>query len=138
MIFPVFHLNFEKSDGSIILDQSSMSNNAFLEQDGRIVSHQDACGKVADLARYGDIRLDERTFRRKPRNGISIATWVNLHKSSRGSHSLFSTAHAPRGFGSVQGKFCCSTTCFIFRSRCFKKKLNLVMLKTKQFGFCTY
>ena len=83
-----------------------MSNNALLEEDGRLVPHRGACGKVAALGRHGDIRLNENTFRGKPYNGISISVWINLHNSSRGSHSLFSTAHAPRGYSHIpQGNF---------------------------------
>ena len=81
-----------------------MNNNALLEEDGKLVPYVGACGRVVELGRHGDIRLNENTFRGKPYNAISISVWVNLHHSSRGSHSVFSTAHAPRRYTNVQGE----------------------------------
>ncbi len=84
-------LDFEMVEGDVIVDQSGKGNNAYLERSALIREHDQMCGHYADLSGNGDIVLVDRTFRGKPRTGITIACWVNLQGNVFAKHSLFST-----------------------------------------------
>ena len=99
----VIYLGFEKWEDQVILDESDKGNNAFLNNGAFIAPHRGACGHFASLGKSGDILLEDTTFRGKPRSGITVASWVNLVGTSRGDHSLFSTARVMR-IGQVMGK----------------------------------
>ena len=75
----------------MIIDQSGLGNNAYLEKHATVKAHDDMCGHFADLSGDGDVILVDRTFRGKPRTGITITCWVNLRGSVYGKHSIFST-----------------------------------------------
>ena len=83
-----------------------MGNNAFLNNGAFIAPHKGMCGHFASLGKSGDILLEDTTFRGKPRNGVTVALWVNLARTSRGIHSLFSTARVMT-IGQIMGKAEC-------------------------------
>lgn len=99
----VLYLGFEKWEDQIVLDESDKGNNAFLNNGAFIAPHRGACGNFASLGKIGDIILEDTTFRGKPRTAITVASWVNLPGTTRGSHSVFSTARVMR-IGQVMGK----------------------------------
>ena len=99
----VLYLGFEKWEDQIVLDESDKGNNAFLSNGAFIAPHRGACGHFASLGKRGDIILEDTTFRGKPRTAITVASWVNLPGTTRGSHSVFSTARVMR-IGQVMGK----------------------------------
>ena len=99
----VLYLGFEKWEDQIVLDESDKGNNAFLSNGAFIAPHRGACGNFASLGKIGDIILEDTTFRGKPRTAITVASWVNLPGTTRGSHSVFSTARVMR-IGQVMGK----------------------------------
>ena len=99
----VLYLGFEKWEDQIILDESDMGNNAYLNNGAFVAPHRGMCGHFAGLGTSGDILLEDTTFRGKPRSGITVASWVNLARTSRGMHSLFSTARVMT-IGQVMGK----------------------------------
>ena len=99
----VIYLGFEKLEDQIVLDESDKGNNAFLNNGAFIIPHSGACGHFANLGKSGDILLEDTTFRGKPRTGVTVASWVNLVRTSRGIHSLFSTARV-MSIGQVMGK----------------------------------
>lgn len=91
-----------------------MGNNAYLNNGAFVAPHRGMCGHFAGLGTSGDILLEDTTFRGKPRSGITVASWVNLARTSRGIHSLFSTARVMT-IGQVMGK-----DGFIFRWNKYK------------------
>ena len=99
----VLYLGFAKWEDQIVLDESDKGNNAFLSNGAFIAPHRGACGHFASLGKRGDIILEDTTFRGKPRTAITVASWVNLPGTTRGSHSVFSTARVMR-IGQVMGK----------------------------------
>lgn len=86
----------------MVLDESDKGNNAFLDKGAFIAPHRGVCGHYASLGKSGDILLEDTTFRGKPRTGITVASWVNLVGSSRGYHSVFSTARV-MNIGQIMG-----------------------------------
>ncbi|KAK2563931.1 EGF-like repeat and discoidin I-like domain-containing protein 3 [Acropora cervicornis] len=100
----VLYLGFEKWEDQVILDESDMGNNAFLNNGAFIAPHKGMCGHFASLGKSGDILLEDTTFRGKPRNGVTVALWVNLARTSRGIHSLFSTARVMT-IGQIMGGY---------------------------------
>lgn len=101
---PVLHLGFEKWENQVVLDESDKGNNAFLDKGAFIAPHRGVCGHYASLGKSGDILLEDTTFRGKPRTGITVASWVNLVGSSRGYHSVFSTARV-MNIGQIMGGY---------------------------------
>lgn len=101
-LFIVLHLGFEKWENQVVLDESDKGNNAFLDKGAFIAPHRGVCGHYASLGKSGDILLEDTTFRGKPRTGITVASWVNLVGTSRGYHSVFSTARV-MNIGQVMG-----------------------------------
>ena len=99
----VLYLGFEKWEAQVVLDESDSGNNAFLDNGAFIAHHKGICGHFASLGKSGDIILEDTTFRGKPRSGITVASWVNLARTSRGIHSLFSTARVLT-IGQIMGK----------------------------------
>lgn len=99
----VLYLGFEKWEDRVVLDESDKGNNAYLNNGAFIAEHKGMCGHFASLGKSGDILLEDTTFRGKPRSGITVASWVNLARTSRGIHSLFSTARVMT-IGQVMGK----------------------------------
>lgn len=88
----MLNLDFETVDGEVVVDKSGKGNNAFMREETRILPYKGICGHHADLGYHGNLLLQDETFRQKPKYGISIACWVNVQGSSRGSHSMFSTS----------------------------------------------
>ena len=101
------YLGFEKWENQVVLDQSNMGNNAFLENGARILPRSDLCGHLADLRGSNDIILEDNTFRRKPRDGVTIAAWTNIQGTTKGLHTLFSTAWIV-GIGQIMGELALS------------------------------
>ena len=103
----------------MVLDESDKGNNAFLDKGAFIAPHRGVCGHYASLGKSGDILLEDTTFRGKPRTGITVASWVNLVGSSRGYHSVFSTARV-MNIGQIMGKkrilLLCNLTILIHRN----------------------
>ena len=76
----------------MVIDQSGHGNSGYLDKNSLIREHPQICGHYADLSRNGQILISAQTFLSKPRNGISIACWVNIQTDNmNGKHSIFST-----------------------------------------------
>ena len=123
----VLYLGFEKWEDQIVLDESDKGNNAFLSNGAFIAPHRGACGHFASLGKRGDIILEDTTFRGKPRTAITVASWVNLPGTTRGSHSVFSTARVMR-IGQVMGKHTNVLTYGWSPDRAFMTKLSTRIL----------
>ncbi|XP_020614768.1 uncharacterized protein LOC110052917 isoform X3 [Orbicella faveolata] len=86
----VEHLQFNGTKGAVIEDSSGYANNGIM-QDGAIVVNfpQSKCGNAA-YTYCGDILFHGDTFQAKPREGVTIAAFINL-KDVEGSRSIFDT-----------------------------------------------
>ena len=86
----VGHLQFNGTKGAVVEDSSGYANNGII-QDGAIVVNfpQSKCGNAA-YTYCGDILFHGDTFQAKPREGVTIAAFINL-KDIEGSRSIFDT-----------------------------------------------
>ena len=86
----VGHLQFNATKGSVVEDSSGYANNGIL-QDGAIVVNfpKSKCGNAAYVY-CGDILFHGDTFQAKPREGVTVAAFINL-KDIEGSRSIFDT-----------------------------------------------
>lgn len=94
----VLHIPFTKSQGNVILDTSGYANNGYMMAGTILVNFpKSACGNAA-YTYCGDILFHGDTFQAKPRDGVTIAAWLNL-KDVAGSHSIFDTIGISHGCG---------------------------------------
>lgn len=86
----VGHLQFNTTKGNVVEDSSGYANNGIL-QDGAIVVNfpKSKCGNAAYVY-CGDILFHGDTFQAKPREGVTVAAFINL-KDIEGSRSVFDT-----------------------------------------------
>ena len=133
----VLYLGFEKWEDQIVLDESDKGNNAFLNNGAFIAPHRGACGHFASLAKSGDILLEDTTFRGKPRTGVTVAIWVNLPGTSRGIHSVFSTARVMR-IGQIMGKNRYNFLPGFFYQACYVMDMVMCRMLTKKFFICAH
>jgi len=86
----VGHIQFNATKGNVVEDSSGYANNGYM-QDGAIVVNfpQSKCGNAA-YTYCGDILFHGDTFQAKPREGVTVAAFINL-KDIEGSRSVFDT-----------------------------------------------
>lgn len=84
------HIQFNATKGVVVEDSSGYANNGIM-QDGAIVVNfpQSKCGNAA-YTYCGDILFHGDTFQAKPREGVTVAAFINL-KDIEGSRSVFDT-----------------------------------------------
>ncbi|XP_073241521.1 uncharacterized protein [Porites lutea] len=86
----VAHIQFNATKGNVVEDSSGYANNGYM-QDGAIVVNfpNSKCGNAA-YTYCGDILFHGDTFQAKPREGVTVAAFINL-KDIEGSRSVFDT-----------------------------------------------
>ncbi|CAH3043176.1 unnamed protein product [Porites lobata] len=96
----VLHLSFDKKSGTQFLDDSGLMNHARMPGPPAVPGQpippppppaKGSCGDGVQLSGgQADVKLDGKTFRNKPIDGVTIALWINV-SSVNGLHYLFDT-----------------------------------------------
>ena len=82
----VLHLGFENIQKGTALDDSGSHNDALLSPEVRMSVTESKCGSALDMRRGGHLLF--RRFNNRPREAITIASWLKLESIS-GTSTLF-------------------------------------------------
>ena len=74
----VLKLTFEKSEDSLVFDDSPQKNNGQLQGEARILKDETDQGRSIDFGNNGKIVL-KPGFKGKPKNSVAISMWVKLN-----------------------------------------------------------
>lgn len=83
------HLGFESIKGHAAQDDSGLHNNAKLSPAVRVTARDAKCGNAVNV-RNGEILFDGSTFRKRPREAVTVTMWAKVDSIS-GTFTLFRT-----------------------------------------------